>query len=262
MSSAASVPSTAPVPSALPLSAPAAVPSAAPVSAAALRDGVLSVPVIDISSFRMPYADDAARAQVVRQVDEAARTVGFMQITGHGIPACVVEELTAAIDACFAPDLTDVPDVGDAVTAWFHAAGAVARTMVRIFSVALGGSEGYFEHRTEHSLDLVRISNCRMPGPAASREPDQLGTAPHTDHGVVTVLWADRVPGLEILGVDGAWHSVLPAGRALIVNLGDALARWTNGRWVSATHRVVPARAGGELVPRRSAAYLHDWPVA
>lgn len=238
------------------------MPSAAPMSAAALRDGVLTVPMIDISSFRMPYADDAARAQVVRQVDEAARTVGFMQITGHGIPACVVEELTAAIDACFAPHLAAGPDVEDAVTAWFHAAGAVARTMVRIFSVALGGSEGYFDQCAGHSIDVVRISNSRVPGPAARPEPDQLGMAPQTDHGVVTVRWADRVPGLEILGVDGAWHPVLPAGRALIVNLGDALARWTNGQWVSAMHRVVPARAGGELVPRRSAAYFHDWPAA
>jgi len=52
-----------------------------------VRDGILAVPVIDVSSFRMPYADAAARSQVVRQVDEAARTVGFMQITGHGISA-------------------------------------------------------------------------------------------------------------------------------------------------------------------------------
>ena len=244
------------------MSSAAPVPSAAPPSAAALRDGVLTIPVIDISSFRMPYADHAARAQVVRQVDEAARTVGFMQITGHGIPACVVEELGAAIDACFAPHLAESLDVEDAVTAWFHAAGAVARTVMRIFSVALGGSEDYFGPCTDHSADVVRISSCRRPGAPGTGEPGQLGMAPHTDHGVVTVLWADRVPGLEVLGVDGAWHPVLPAGRALIVNLGDALAQWTEGRWVSATHRVVPARAGGELVARRSAAYVHDWPVA
>ena len=73
-----------------------------PVSSAALRDGILAVPVIDISSFRMPYADAAARSEVVRQVDEAARTVGFMQITGHGIPAATLSEFTRATDAFFA----------------------------------------------------------------------------------------------------------------------------------------------------------------
>src|SRR5215472_13985530 len=54
----------------------------------------------------MPYADPAARSEVVRQVDEAARTVGFMQITGHGIPAGTLGDFTRATDAFFALDAT------------------------------------------------------------------------------------------------------------------------------------------------------------
>jgi isopenicillin N synthase-like dioxygenase len=175
------------------------------VSSADLRDGILAVPVIDISSFRMPYADAAARSQVVRQVDEAARTVGFMQITGHGIAAATRIQLTNAMDAFFAlaPDAkqkyrcppginrgysapkaeslanslglvsaadlfealnvgtsaadypgfdlpedvyaanvypsAEIPDFEAAVTEWFRAAGAVARTKVNNFVVAHGG---------------------------------------------------------------------------------------------------------------------------
>src|ERR1700761_5607716 len=52
----------------------------------------------------MPYADAAARAAVVRQVDNAARTVGFMQVTGHGIAAATLADFTAATDAFFALD--------------------------------------------------------------------------------------------------------------------------------------------------------------
>jgi isopenicillin N synthase-like dioxygenase len=66
------------------------------------------------------------------------------------------------------------------------------------------------------------------------------------------------VPGLEIHGVDGEWHPVRPAHGALLVNLGDAIARWTNEEWISTLHRVAPPRVGGTLVPRRSAAYFHD----
>jgi isopenicillin N synthase-like dioxygenase len=299
------------------------VSSVAPVSRAAVRDGVLTVPLVDISSFRMPYPDEAARAQVVRQVDEAARTVGFMQITGHGILPFAVQDLTAAADAFFALDLAakqryrcppgvsrgytapragllagghgaasaaegfegisigtsvadypgldlpeniyarnvypaEVPNFEGATTAWFRAARAVARTMVRIFGVALGGSEDYFERYTDHSNDVLWIDNYLLPSAAPAGDPGQPRVAAHTDHGIVTVLWADRVPGLEILGADGAWHPVLPVGGALLVNLGDALARWTNDQWISTTHRVVPPRARGELVPRRSAAFFHD----
>jgi isopenicillin N synthase-like dioxygenase len=294
------------------------------VSSAALRDGILAVPVIDISSFRMPYADAAARSAVVRQVDEAARTIGFMQITGHGIPAGTLAEFTAATDAFFALDAQakaryrcppginrgytppkaeslanslglataadlfeainigtstadfpaldlpgdvyaknvypadEVPDFEAAVTAWFAAAGLVARTMVRIFGVALGGREDYFERFTDHSIDVLRMNNYPLPGPGTELEPDQLGMGAHTDYGIVTVLWADQVPGLEIHGADGNWHPVLPADGALLVNLGDATARWTNDEWISTLHRVAAPRAGGVLVPRRSAAYFHD----
>jgi isopenicillin N synthase-like dioxygenase len=294
------------------------------VSSAALRDGILAVPVIDISSFRMPYADAAARAGVVRQVDAAARTVGFMQITGHGISAVTLSEFTAATDAFFALDAAakaryrcppgvnrgytppraeslanslglitaadlfeainvgrtaadfpgldlppdvyaanvypadEVPGFEAAVTAWFEAAGRVARTMLRIFGVALAGREDHFEQFTDHSVDVLRMNNYRLPDAGAELEPGQLGMGAHTDYGIVTVLWADQVPGLEIHGADGNWHPVLPADGALLVNLGDATARWTNEEWISTLHRVAPPRIGGKLVPRRSAAYFHD----
>jgi isopenicillin N synthase-like dioxygenase len=295
-----------------------------PVSSAALRDGILDVPVIDIASFRMPYADAAARSRVVRQVDEAARTVGFMQITGHGIPATTLGEFTTATDAFFALDAqakaayrcppginrgytppkaeslanslglasaadlfeainvgttaadfpgldlpeevyaknvypaAEVPGFEAAVAEWFQAAGRVARTMVRIFGVALGGREDYFAPFTDHSIDVLRMNNYRLPAPEAQLENDQLGMGAHTDYGIATVLWADHVPGLEIHGADGNWHPVMPADGALLVNLGDAMARWTNEEWISTLHRVAAPRVDGTLVPRRSAAYFHD----
>lgn len=89
-------------------------------------------------------------------------------------------------------------------------------------------------------------------------EPDQVGMGAHTHHGIVTVLWADPLPSLQILGGDGACHPVQHAPDALLVNLGDALARWTNDQWISTMHRVAAPRVDGELVPRRSAAYFHD----
>ena len=47
------------------------------------------VPLVDIA----PYVGDGppeARAEVARRIDDACRTVGFIQITGHGIPEAVI----------------------------------------------------------------------------------------------------------------------------------------------------------------------------
>jgi isopenicillin N synthase-like dioxygenase len=292
------------------------------MSTALTKDGILDVPVIDISPYRLG-SDAADREAVAEAVGEAARTVGFMQVTRHGIAPAVLASFTAAMDAFFglspeakaayrcppsvnrgytpplterlanslglatAADLFEAMNVGvaaadfpgldlpadaypdnvfpselpgfePAVMAWFGEAGKVARTMTRIFGDALGLGTDYFSRFTDHSIDLLRMNNYRLPSADVQLLPEQVGMGAHTDYGIVTVLWADQVPGLEILGSDGAWHPVQPAPGALLVNLGDALARWTNDQWISTMDRVAPPRVNGELVPRRSAAFFHD----
>lgn len=141
---------------------------------------------------------------------------------------------------------------------WFQRAGALARTMTSIFAMALGLSDDYFAAFTDHSIDVLRVNNYRVPDDHVV-EPDQFGMGAHTDYGIVTVLWADRVPGLQILRPDASWCGVVPEPGALLINLGDLLSRWTNDRWMSTMHRVVPPTDDtGTLVRRRSAAYFHD----
>jgi isopenicillin N synthase-like dioxygenase len=149
-------------------------------------------------------------------------------------------------------------DFQDRVTAWFGYAGGVARTMTTVFAAALGLPDDHFTQFTDHSLDVLRLNNYAVPTDL-EMAPTQLGMGAHTDYGIVTVLWADAVPGLEILRPDGTWLPVVPVPGALLINLGDLLARWSNDRWLSTMHRVVPPRdEDGELTRRRSAAYFHD----
>ncbi|MEZ5249761.1 MAG: hypothetical protein R2713_11280 [Ilumatobacteraceae bacterium] len=71
--------------------------------------------------------------------------------------------------------------------------------------------------------------------------------------------WADAVPGLQIVGPDGAWHDVVPAPGALLVNLGDLTA---NGPTTAGARRCTaffpPARRPDGAARRRSAAFFHD----
>jgi isopenicillin N synthase-like dioxygenase len=152
----------------------------------------------------------------------------------------------------------DLPGFEAAVGAWFATAGSVARTMTEIFATALGLPDGWFAPYTDHSIDVLRINHYDVP-PGLELADGQLGMGAHTDYGIVTILWADPVPGLEILRPDGSWLPVLPAPGALLINLGDLTERWTNDRWASTLHRVVPPRDDqGNLTRRRSAAYFHD----
>ncbi|KAJ5200107.1 Oxoglutarate/iron-dependent dioxygenase [Penicillium cf. griseofulvum] len=62
----------------------------------------------------------------------------------------------------------------------------------------------------------------------------------HTDFGSVTVLF-NRLGGLQVLppGADAEWVYVRPLPGHAIINLGDAMVKFTNGLFRSNIHRVV-----------------------
>lgn len=158
----------------------------------------------------------------------------------------------------------EVPEFEQRVTAYFAEAGRVARTMTRIFGDALGLPESFFPGLTAPSIEVLRMNHYALePGTAVDLDGDLVGMSEHTDFGIVTILWADRVRGLQVLTGDGDWHDVSPDPGALLVNLGDLTARLTNERWLSTLHRVKPPLVDGTVERRRSAAYFHDGnPVA
>jgi isopenicillin N synthase-like dioxygenase len=154
---------------------------------------------------------------------------------------------------------TEVPQLRPALVAYMASARSVADILMEVFARALGLADDFFEPFMTHSTDTLRVIHYETqpgdPGPA----PGQVGMGEHTDYGMCTVLFADAVPGLQIVGPDGRWHSVVPSPGALLVNLGDLMAQWTNDRWRSTLHRVLPpARHDTEVRTRRSVAFFHD----
>lgn len=144
------------------------------------------------------------------------------------------------------------------IEAYFAQARRVAHTMTSIFADALGQAPGFFEAITDHSIDVLRLNNYALPDGTVSPTEELIGMSEHTDYGIVTVLWADQVAGLQVLDTAGGWHEVSPAADALLINLGDVTARLTNDRWMSTLHRVKPPVIDGKVRRRRSAAFFHD----
>ncbi len=142
-----------------------------------------------------------------------------------------------------------LPGLRPALVRYFGEARRVAMALTDVFSVALGLGEGWFRPFVDRSTTTMRTINYERRAGEPELLPGQQRMGAHTDYGVVTVLWADRTPGLEILldgdadaaGTPGGiWRPVVPEPGALLVNLGDLTAEWTNDRWRSTLHRVVP----------------------
>jgi isopenicillin N synthase-like dioxygenase len=132
----------------------------------------------------------------------------------------------------------------------------VADTVLRAMALALELPEPWFVERAAHAVVTTRC-NHYLRGPGVAPLPDQPGLGAHTDYGMMTLLIADPVPGLQVRRGD-QWYDVVPPPGTITCNLGDMLAMWTNDRWVSTMHRVAPPVPGGQAVRRRSIARFLD----
>ncbi len=91
------------------------------------------------------------------------------------------------------------------------------------------------------SQPLSRASLTWYPPQPPNLGEDQFGVGPHTDFGVLTVLCQDAVGGLQVQDYNGDWVAAHPIPGTLVINVGDLLARWSNGRFRSTPHRVINA---------------------
>ena len=102
------------------------------------------------------------------------------------------------------------------------------------------------------------------PPPAAPAGDAQLWRAgPHTDWDCVTLLFQrEGQAGLECAPnprakQQGPWLRVDPVAGGVAVNIGDMLARWSDGRLLSNLHRVrMPREASEWCKPRYSLAFF------
>ncbi|XP_073156998.1 probable 2-oxoglutarate-dependent dioxygenase SLC1 [Henckelia pumila] len=98
----------------------------------------------------------------------------------------------------------------------------------------------------------LMVVNCYPPCP----EPDlTLGMPPHSDYGFLTLLLQDEVKGLQIHHRD-KWLTVKPVPGSFVVNVGDHLEIFSNGRYKSVLHRVLV----NNTKYRVSVASLHSLP--
>ena len=141
---------------------------------------------------------------------------------------------------------------------YFVACEALGQELMQIFAAALGMPSHFLVANTSKAPNVMRANNYQRRRQHSDPADGQMRMGAHTDYGTCTILLADPVPGLEIVGPDGAWHPVMPEPGTLLVNLGDLLAEWTNDRWRSTVHRVVPPPAGSGPSRRRSIAFFHE----
>jgi len=136
----------------------------------------------------------------------------------------------------------------------------IAAVLLRAIANTLGADgdalASAFTPRHSSFLRLNHYPRCPRPQAPPGLEvatAGHLGINHHTDAGALTVLLTDDVPGLQVYR-GGHWHTVEPSSGALVINIGDVVQVWSNGRYRAPLHRVL-ANAERE---RYSLAYFYN----
>ena len=124
------------------------------------------------------------------------------------------------------------------VEVYFDRVYDLAQTLMRIGALALDLPEQHFAPYYDRMSTQLRLTN--YPHQTADPLPGQLRSGAHTDYLGFTILRQDDAPGgLQVQAPEGGWIDVPPVAGSFVINAGDLLSRWTNGRWKSNVHRVV-----------------------
>jgi isopenicillin N synthase-like dioxygenase len=264
------------------------------------------IEVIDFSPYR--GNDQGAKEQVVERIDRACREIGFLKLTGHGIPVALLDEVLSTTQRFFALPDTDKqasvyrprhpnrgytpmghealgatsgtvdgpPDLFEAFTIgpvdrpsdgyhtnpqaaeffaanlfpsypatfghvwvdYYRACQILAKDLMSAFALALGLDAEFFVPYMDRHITAMRALH--YPALPAAPPDGQYRIGPHTDFGALTLLIADDTPGLQVHR-DDRWNDVTIEPGVVLVNIGDLMADWTNGRWRSTLHRVMPS---------------------
>ncbi len=133
----------------------------------------------------------------------------------------------------------ELPLFRRAVSAYYEQAFAFGKRLLGGFAEALELEATYFDRWLTAPPSQLRLLH--YPESTVAPAPGVMGIGAHTDYECFTLLYATR-PGLQVLNGNAEWVAASPVPGAFVVNIGDLFEIWSNGRFLSTSHRVVPIR--------------------
>ena len=193
---------------------------------------------------------------------EAPGGMGYIGPDGENLAASLddqqVQDVKESLNLTMPP--TDAIWPGEpaglhpACKSYYDALINLSSHLMRLFALALDMPEHWFDDKVDQPRTILRLLN--YPEISAAND-QQVRAGSHTDYGTLTILWSPDSRGLQAQNRDGEWVDVVAPQEHFIINIGDLMMNWTNDKWLSTLHRVMPHP---ETLGRRrqSMAFFHN----
>jgi isopenicillin N synthase-like dioxygenase len=129
-----------------------------------------------------------------------------------------------------------LPGFREEVMSYYNAVMAIGNQLFRAFAIALDLPEHFFVDRAKKPTSQLRLLH--YPPNDMPMDQRHLGISAHSDFECFTIL-NQRSAGLQVMNSANEWVEAPPLDGTFIVNIGDLVEGWTNGRFKATQHRVV-----------------------
>ncbi|MCJ1393520.1 hypothetical protein MMC18_006395 [Xylographa bjoerkii] len=140
------------------------------------------------------------------------------------------------------PQEQDLPGFQPLIEQCYEVCQNVSLQIMAAVEVGLGLQERTLVERCIPAASEVRLNHYPPIGIETLSKGTVKRTWPHTDFGIITLLFQDGVGGLELEDrkAPGTFVPVLPgeSNAEMIVNISDTFQRWTNGTIRAGLHQV------------------------
>lgn len=147
--------------------------------------------------------------------------------------------LSAMVDGNYWPRDEVLPGFREAMLGYQDGVRKIGSVLMEAFAVGLGLPSNFFVEKTQRPMATMRLLHYPPQPKQDISTLDKIGCGAHTDYGLCTLLLQDEVGGLQVRNSAYEWVNAPPIPGSIVVNIGDMMSMWSNGRYSSTVHRVV-----------------------
>ena len=119
------------------------------------------------------------------------------------------------------------------VSQYYQHLRGISQQIFQCFALALGVNEDFFDAKITEAPSQLRLIHY----PYNPEVKDAEGIGAHTDYECFTLLLL-TAPGLQVLNKQGEWIDIPLIENTLVMNIGDMMEIFSNGKYLATKHRV------------------------
>ncbi|MFE6040517.1 isopenicillin N synthase family dioxygenase [Streptomyces sp. NPDC056452] len=148
-----------------------------------------------------------------------------------------------AFDTLYYPENkwpAELPELRDVALEYTEHMTRISLEVLEVLAAVLGLPRDHFTGQSTRATWTQNVNWYPSLRTVGSVREGQMRVGPHTDFGTLSLLDRQQgVGGLEVWNEEDGWFAPPFEAGTLVVNLGDLMNLWSDGRWRSLRHRVL-----------------------